>query len=237
VLYYRYADRKLQQEKFLLFKEGFLMAERPVFITSSKKPYYDVCKTQFVWNAGLSASQKKKNVVALHQSFSLHHPERKILEISTKSQLELGTKLSAFNLYKFVPSLGRSISIECIYQGGKVFSDGGPYTDLYEGTSRQAKKDPRLSSSGLLRSFYFEGETIPLVPKTAFYNWLYINALIETPELAEQILQFDSFTDIEFSPDKGVNCQARAAAIFVSLHQKGLLDQCRNFSDFVALSE
>ena len=39
-------------------------------------------------------------------------------------------KLSAFNLKLPVPSTG------------KVFTGGGPYTDLYEASSREAKRDP-----------------------------------------------------------------------------------------------
>lgn len=33
------------------------------------------------------------------------------------------------------------------------------------------------------------------------------------------------FTDIEFNPKKSLNCQARSAAIFVSLERSGLLQQ------------
>ena len=81
--------------------------------------------------------------------------------------------------------------------------------------------------------FTFERELFPLRPRTAFYNWLYINALGENPDLAEQILEFDAFTDIEFNPEKSINCQAEAAALFIALHGKGLLDQCKDFHGFI----
>ncbi len=208
------------------------MAVRPVFVPLKRAPYVHSVATEFVWNAGLSAAQKKKNVIALHEAFEKSFPGKRILEISSKSQLELGVSLSAFNLEKYVPSIGRSIPVECVYQGGKVFSKGGPFTDMYEFTARAAKKDQRLKESGKLCGFYYEGESLPLEPMSAFYNWLYINALIENPELSERLAEFDGFTDIEFAPDKGVSCQAAAAAVFVSLRSLGLLEECRDFESF-----
>ena len=211
------------------------MANRPVFVPMKKAPFADVYPTEFNWNPGCSVSQKQKNVTALHDAFARRFPHRNPLEISSKSLQPLGIRLSAFNLKKFVPSLGRSVPLECVFQGGKVFAVGGPFTDLYTGTARAAKGDPRLKTSGMLRSFFFEGETFPLSPATAFYNWLYINALLENEDLARDILAYDSFTDIEFNPGKSLNCQAEAAAAFISLHQLGLLEQCRGFSSFAAL--
>lgn len=211
------------------------MSQRPVFVPFRRKPWTDVYMTEFVWNSGLSAAQKKKNVAALHQAFTARFPEKKVLEISSKSSEDLGVQLSAFNLTKFVPSLGKAVPVECIYQGSKVFAVGGPYTDLYAGTSRAAKGDSRLRQSGELRRFSFEGKDFPLQPASSFYDWLYINALMEHPELSEPLLAYDGFTDIEFNPNKGVACQANAAALYVSLHRQGLLEQCKDFDAFLAL--
>ncbi|MBQ3104096.1 MAG: hypothetical protein IJC58_07405 [Oscillospiraceae bacterium] len=211
------------------------MATRPVFLPAKRGSYVDTYMTEFVWNKGLAASQKRKNVAALHEAFARRFPQRRILEISSKSTEAAGVALSAFNLKKYVPSLGRSIPLECVYHGGKVFTAGGPYTDLYTASPKEAKRDPRLRASGALKSFYFEGQTIPAVPSTAFYNWLYINALMENPELAETLLEYDGFTDIEFNPDKSINCQARSAALFLNLSRKGTLERCRDFEEFRAL--
>ena len=211
------------------------MAMRPVFAPGKRKNEADVFMTDFVWNSGLSVSQKRKNITALHDAYMQRFPERKVLEISSKSMEKLGVALSAFNLKKYVPSLEKSIPVECVFQGGKIFAAGGPFTNLYEATSRDAKRDPRLKSSGMLRNFYYEGNEFPVVPRTAFYNWIYINALIENPHLAAELVQYDGFTDIEFNPDKGVNCQAEAAALYVTLARKGLLEQCRDFEDFLKL--
>ena len=209
------------------------MAERPVYVTTTKTPYVTVYKPEFTWNAGLNAVQKQKNIVALHDAFKRMSQESNVLEISSKSLQPLGIKLSAFNLPKYVPSLGKSVPLECVYHGGKIFAAGGPYTDLYTATARAAKKDERLKSNGVLRGFTFEGEQMPLIPRTAFYDWLYVNALMENQELAEQVMEFDAFTDIEFNPNKSLNCQARAAALFVAMKKLGRLEACREFQSFL----
>ena len=211
------------------------MAQRPVFVPGKNGCFADVFMPEFTWNGGFAVSQKQKNIDALHQSFNRRFPDKKILEISSKSRQESGISLSAFNLKKHVPSLGKSVPLECVFQGGKVFSDGGPYTDLYTVSPRDAKRDPRLKSGGRLISFSFEGKQIPLNPKTAFYDWLYINALMENHELAEQLLEFDAFTDIEFNPEKSINCQAKAAALFVAVYRQGLIEQCKDFDTFIRL--
>lgn len=211
------------------------MAMRPVFAPGKRKNEADVFMTEFVWSSGLSASQKRKNVAALHEAYMRRFPDRKVLEISSKSTEKLGVALSAFNLMKVIPSLGKSVPVECVFQGGKAFAAGGPYTDLYEAAPRDAKRDPRLKSSGMLRRFYYEGREFPLVPRTAFYNWIYINALMDNPALGAELAQYDGFTDIEFNPDKGVNCQAEAAALYVTLLRRGVLDQCRDFDTFIKL--
>jgi hypothetical protein len=48
-------------------------------------------------------------------------------------------------------------------------------------------------------------------------------------------MKYDSFTDIEFNPNKSINCQARAASMFVGISKAGLMDQTRDFYDFCKL--
>jgi len=211
------------------------MAQRPVFVPFKRRPFADAYPVEFPWNSGMSVSQKQKNVAALHSAFAARFPERRVLEISSKSLQPLGVQLSAFNLKMTVPGRSSPVPVECVYQGGKRFAAGGPYTDLYTAAPREAKRDSRLTSSGMLRGFSFEGTSFPLQPANGFYNWLYLRALMENEALAAQLLDYDGFTDIEFNPDRGVSCQAQAAAVYVSLARQGLLEQCRNGEDFLAL--
>ena len=46
-------------------------------------------------------------------------------------------------------------------------------------------------------------------------------------------MEFDAFTDIEFNPNKSLNCQARAAALFVAMKKLGRLEACREFQSFL----
>jgi hypothetical protein len=115
--------------------------------------------------------------------------------------------------------------VECAFQGSKVFEHGGPYLDILGMTSREAKKDERLRSSGRLTGFTFCGNDWPLEPQTAFYDWLYINALNKNPDLAEKISVYSAFTDIEFNPERSINCQAYSVALYRSLKMRGLLDE------------
>lgn len=142
---------------------------------------------------------------------------KRVLEISSKVMQPGGEELSAFFLTKYVPNLNKSIPVEFVFQSGKVFQNGGPYLDLMTATPREVKRDERLKDSGPLLKFVFEGQEFPLLPRTIFYDYIYINALLENKELGRTALAYDAFTDIEFTPKKSINCQARAAATFVSL--------------------
>lgn len=100
-------------------------------------------------------------------------------------------------------------------------------------TARQAKRDERLHSFGNVTGFYYEGKTYSAKFYDSFYNWLYINALIENSELSYPLFNYDGFTDIAYNPKTGTSCQARSAAIFVSLSKMGLIDVAKNYDEFI----
>jgi hypothetical protein len=107
-----------------------------------------------------------------------------LLEISSKSDWEVGQKLSASQLK--ITIYGRKTTVECAFQGSKVFEHGGPFEDLYWKDSREAKRDPRLRESGRLIKFAFEGEDYPISPTTVFYDWLYFKALFPHRDWIQQ---------------------------------------------------
>ena len=208
------------------------MAIRPVFEASEKAPFYKQLDVEFQFFSGFSIGQKQKSIESLHSNYIRQNPNKAILEISSKCPLQLGVSLSAFNLKNNTQK--SSFSVECAFQSSKVFENGGPYTELLNKTSLEAKKYAKLHSSGKLISFKYFNENFPLNPKDYFYNWIYINALKSNEQLACDILNFDSFTDIEFNPQKSINCQARAAAIFVGLSRAGLLQEAtKSKEDFL----
>ena len=211
------------------------MANKPVYVPMARAPFYQEWNVEYVYNSGFSATQKQKNIDAIHKAFLKKKPDAAPLEISSKSLTPLGVNMSAFNLKKHIPSLDIDIPVENAYQGGKKFKFGGPYTDLYQVTPKDAKRDERLKNSGAMTAFVFESVEYPLEPKNGFYDWLYIRALCENEEYMEEVTKYNAFTDVEFTPGKSINNQARAAAVFVGIAKAGLLDQTKDFYDFCKL--
>lgn len=202
------------------------MAERPLFIpTLDSIELVKVVPLRITWHPGFAPSQKKKNVVELHEA-AARAGYSPILEVSTKSDEKVGQRLSAFNLKVHSDTLG-TMPLEIAFQGSKVFEKGGPFTDLYRVQNpRDAKRDARLTESGPLTGFRFEGISFPLEPKTAFYDWLYITSLYEHRDwLRRHMLKYAGFTDVEFNPERSINCQARSCALLVTLLRNNWLDE------------
>lgn len=207
------------------------MANRPIFIpTNNKKELFNQIDVEFKFYNGFSITQKAKSIQSLHEN-STNLGYKKILEVSTKSDNELGWQLSAFNLmldFEF----DNKISLECAFQGSKVFENNIQYKDLYYTESIKAKKDERLKKSGNIIGFEFKGEFWENEPKTSFYDYIYIKTLYDNYRyLIDELIKFDSFTDIEFNPKKSINCQARTCAILVSLINLDLLEQAISSKD------
>ena len=211
------------------------MSIRPVFIVSNDIPFVKKYDIEFKFYSGFSISQKQKSIESLHSAFSIKHPKHEILEISTKSPDELGVKLSAFNLMIKTDS-GKKFSVENAFQSSKVFQNGGPFKDILKKTPREAKKDSRLKDSGELIYFSFKNYTFDLKPRTYFYDWLYINALNLNEDIKDKVVKYSAFTDIEFNPNKSINCQARAVAVYVSLVKADLIDSAlKNSQSFLKI--
>lgn len=199
------------------------MANRPVFFACESKPFYNEKDIEFKYYGGFSLVQKKQCVNSLHESTLLQFPNAKILEISTKSENSLGVAMSAFNL-SFTMKNGDNLPFESVFQSSKVFENGESYKDLLAKSPIKAKRDPRIRESGSIISFELDGEVFPTEPKTLFYDWMYVNAMLNRKDLWDELLKYNAFTDIEFNPKRSLNCQARSAAIFVSLLKNNLLD-------------
>lgn len=214
------------------------MANRPVFIPGdSKVELVIVDNLDFEWFAGFSVAQKKKSVESLHCAFKEKYPNKNVLEVSSKSESELGIMLSAFNLQIALLN-GHRASVESLYQSSKVFQEGGPYDDIRYKSSLEAKRDERLKNSGDIIAFEHKGDRWSIEPKTAFYNWLYLNVLNLNSDLKNQVLEYDAFTDIEFNPKKSFSCQANAIALYVALRRNKILednDSIPNRKEFLQL--
>ena len=199
------------------------MARRLVFVPDSDKPYVSELSLDFEYCSGSSIQNKQRSIASLHAAYAAKFPSSRVLEVSSKSERDLGVHLSAFNLMIEHPGRG-SYSVECAFQASKVFEHGGPFVDLFDASSRAAKTDRRLRKSGELVAFRYCEHEFPLEPKTYFYDWLYASALCHDDKLVEQVMMFDAFTDIEHNPERSINCQARTVAKVVGLARAGLLE-------------
>lgn len=211
------------------------MVSRPVFIAYLNLVHSEMI--DFTFHSGFSVSQKQKSIASLHENILKKYPDKKILEVSTKSMQEAGVMATNFNLSVTLKS-GKRYRVEQLYQSSKVFDNGYslrnelPFLD-----SKAMKRKIRELSQHDLVEFNQYGQVFPLEPKSFFYNWLYINALNKTETLKDEILEFDAFTDIEFNPKKSISSQAEACAIYEWLERNGLLERAladkENFFDIV----
>ena len=202
------------------------MTSRIIFQPTDKTDsnLYKEQAIDFQWVPGLAISQGRKSVINLHDAARLKSNLQSILEISTRSQSNLGVTLSAFNLQISIE--GRRFPVEAVYQSSKIFQNGGPFYDLISASSLESKVDTRLKSSGELVGFRFESQNWPITSSPNFYDYLYIRALLETSERSK-LLDYDAFSDIAYNQTsssqvkgKSFNCQARSAAIYVSLSKR-----------------
>lgn len=208
------------------------MANRPVFIPREDGPaLVEIVNIDFDWSPGLSVSQKQKSIASLHFHFRQQFPDAHILEVSSKSEEELGRQLSAFNM-GMTSKNGQFISVEALFQSSKVFiSDSGtqgPFRELMLASPKDAKQSDKLKNAGVLKHFSFrpnearEEELWATEPKTAFYDWLYLNTLNNSP-LKAHLAHYSAFTDIEFNPNKSINCQAYSVALWCALIRRSLI--------------
>ena len=190
---------------------------RPIFIPHQNQIGVIEKDIEFDWHLGMSSEVRKRSIKSLHEQAS-KLGFKKILEASSKSEHEIGIKLSAFFLKNI-----KGYAVENLFQSSKVFEKGGPFRDLLTVTPREAKKDERLRNNGEMIKFSINNKDFPLEPKSLFYDWLYLNVLFSERNLKlrdtffEQ--QFDAFSDIEFNPEKSFSCQARTLALCVSLYK------------------
>ena len=185
---------------------------------------------EYQFYPGFALAQKRKNITAIHESITRRHPDAKILEVSRRSDKPIGTKLSAFNL-----TLDGK-PVECIFQSSKVFINGDHFPFLIDALPGEAKKYVKEHSSSPLECFEYEGGRYPLSPRSAVYDYIYIRALNQHPEIADELMEYDAFTDVEFNQNASINCQARSCAIFVYLKRSGSYDSyISSFEEFASL--
>ncbi len=227
-------------------------------------------EVEFDWHSGMTWQVRQRSSDAMHEAILRKYPQSdlkpsEILEVSTASHdYDLGQALSAMNLIYTDFDTEESHPLENWFQSSKVFvKDGkerGPYKELLDvrlakryinphpdkKTVEQFSGDPLFEriqdeiGGSAMSCFRLFGEDYPLIPRSAFYDFLYISALCQplNKELAEGLLGYRIFTDIMFNPGTGktkrFNTQARSCAIYASLAKRNMLkNSMPRFDDFL----
>ena len=201
------------------------MVTRPIFIPEQSHVGVKIIQSPpFTWHPGFSMVQKRKNVTALHTAIRQMGEQFCPLEVSSRSDVQLGIDLSAFNLG--VKSKGRFFSVESVYQASKVFASGaGPFPELYAANPAEVRNAVKKHETSPLTMYEYGNEIWSLTPTRAFYDWIYCRALNRNSELVNKLTDYTCFTDIAFNPVKAVNCQAYAVALYISIANNGLIEE------------
>lgn len=184
---------------------------RMAFICKDNKLYFKYYT--FEYFSGFAISQKRKSIESFHNSIK-NDGIMRILEVSRKNENILGNKLSAFNLMLNIEN--KKFPVECIYQSSKVFGEI-QFKECQFMQPADAKKyiKEKMEEYNLsLSHFTLMNIKFTLNPKSLFYDYLYIYALYQNKDLAEQIINYDCFTDIEFNHKKQYASQARSCALY-----------------------
>lgn len=206
------------------------MATRPIFVPISKKPFFEKLDVEFEWHPGFSLVQKQKSLESLHRNAKKQYGLGELLEISSKSPVQIGNRLSAFNLKAHTKDenycSNMDFSLETVFQTSKVFKKNIHCVDLLGNDQREIRKLAKEREPLGLTGFRLEGADWSLKPKGAFYNFIYIKSLLNIPEIREKLIPYEGFTDIEFNQKKSINCQAEAVSMYTGL-RKGGIDPAR----------
>lgn len=207
-------------------------AIRPCFYVAEEAPYVKFENIEFEYFSGFAKSQKEKSIKSFLNSAKMKFNSDKILEISKASPIYLGKELSAFKLQltlKNEKNESITTSVERFFQGSKVFKNGGPYHEIIYGEDIHPKKYEKLKNSGDFMGFKLFSKTYATEPTTYFYDWLYINALLQNSHLSKQICKFEYFSDIEFNPKKSFSSQSKSVTLFCAMKKYNLFEE--NFTD------
>ena len=183
------------------------MAVRPIFISSGdiEKPFIKK-DISFKWVSGVSHIQLCRRRDSLSSEISKLYDIKKWLEVSSMSDKEIGIKLSALNL--ILNTSNGTDSVQNIYQSSKRYSFD--FTDYFK----------------------YNDLVFDSTPTGMFYDYIYMCAILQNSHLINDLVQFDIFTDIQFNPNKSLNTQARAVAIFKTLYDNNSLSIINDHEEF-----
>lgn len=212
------------------------MSERFIYYVDHNNQYHKEI-IPFKWFPGFAKSQYQKSSESLIKNFHKKHPNQRTLEVSSASSSRIGIAASAFNLKFRIKNT--EYTVEQLFQAGKVFKNHGSQIHLLKYSPQYAKKEIRNITQNDTLIHFKLGKKFNLEPKTLFYNWIYINTLIQpyNQKLSSKISEYDAFSDIYFNPQYSINTQAESCALYVKLKRTNklskALESVENFKKIV----
>lgn len=187
---------------------GDKMATRPIYISTGNinNPFMED-NINFQWVPGYSYVNKCRRRDSLKREIAKKYDIEKWIEISSISDKDIGKKLSALNLMITLTN-DNKYSVETIYQNSKIYKDNA------------------------IVGFKFRNTEFENNPYGMYYDYIYMVALYQNKEYHELIKNYYFFTDLFFNPNKSLNTQARAIAIFKTLYDNDYLKLLEDVSEF-----
>ena len=201
------------------------MATRPVFVPDTDPGSPRLVHEQevdFQWLPGRTAQHKKANIAKLHAA-ARHRSLTPLLHVTSESDDPLGALVSVVNLAVEVDN-SFLVPLEAAFQGSRIFTGGGPFTDMFRMRLEEIAADPRLTESGKHIGFRFRNLEWGLKSGTMFYDWLVVNSIHRYPKLRSGIRRFKGFTEVDCRGGGQAVCHARSCALYVALTEKKLID-------------
>jgi len=202
------------------------MATRPVFVPDTDPTCGQLVhehEVDFQWMPEGQPDPRNANILRLHRAAGLRKLEP-LLEVSAGSADPLGVRVGPEQLTVRNED-SYFISLDRVYHGSKVFTGGGPFTDLYRRHEGDVRKDPRLDTSGSLAGFRFQGLEWGRKSGTMFYDWLVVQAIHRQRKLGAELGKYAGFTDVGCHSGGNEVCHARSCALYVALAGKKLVDE------------
>ena len=202
------------------------MATRPVFVPNLDADNPQLVHEQevdFQWVPDRSAEGKRQNIAKLHAAAG-HRKLEPLLEVSLASLDPMGAHICARNL-AVEDDKSFLVPLLAAYHGSRVFSGGGPFTDLYRKPVDVIAGDERLTTSGNPIGFRFMGLEWGPKAESLFYDWLVLHAVHRYRRIRAGIGLFAGYTDIECRSRETSVCHARSCAFFAALVGSKLLDE------------
>lgn len=123
------------------------MATRPVFVPDADPDQPRLVHEHQVdlqWVPGSSSDRQRENIVKLHAAAG-HRNLAPLLEVSPKTNDPLGVLPGRANL-AVEDDRSYLVPLSAAYQGSKVFTGGGPFTDLFTKGDEEIDADERLAA-------------------------------------------------------------------------------------------